>query len=502
MHGPHGVRIRVFEVIRVSLRLGGGDMTEDKKTGRGQKRRGKKTASRRSSEREATYPSGVHALMAIGAATEQAIKHVWKTVEGQSLFEATAEGDLKKLAGALAESWDDEHAAFVVTLYAQAFSTGTRVNITSLCRWVLSHPNDPDAVQECMTVKPPEGIDVIRVLSRAGSQKLVFLATWRLAQRQVVLKQVIGPPEARAAIMQREALSHPLSLEHPNIIETHFLTNTEGEPFLVEERLPHLLNDEWRSSGVHEAANLLRDIADALNYLHGRLDLVHGDVKPDNIGQRGEDYILLDFGICRPATAFTADTSATGSLRTRAPELLMAEGYIEPEKVDVWALGATVFNAIAGRYPLFDMGEKPPRVSHLKERGDFETLLCQRVENEWSERVSLDAVDPPVDHVLRDLLGRALHRKPAERVSAGELLETVELELAPHVRARTDTGRFSPLDELRQLVAFLPEARILGLMPATRTESLKARLRDLAKIKGLPAEEREQIGKLSQRLGG
>ena len=53
-----------------------------------------------------------------------------------------------------------------------------------------------------------------------------------------------------------------------------------------------------------------------------QLGLVHGDIKPDNIGKKEGRFVLLDFGICRSAEKFTADTTATGSLRTRAPELL------------------------------------------------------------------------------------------------------------------------------------------------------------------------------------
>ena len=91
---------------------------------------------------------------------------------------------------------------------------------------------------------------------------------------------------------------------HPNIIETHCLTNNQGEKFLAEELLPIVLNDDWTSSGVQEAANLLYDISSALNYIHEELKLVHGDIKPDNIGNKDGRYILLDFGICRSIKSF------------------------------------------------------------------------------------------------------------------------------------------------------------------------------------------------------
>lgn len=100
-------------------------------------------------------------------------------------------------------------------------------------------------------------------------------------------------------------------MEHPNITETHLLPNTKGEVYLVEERLPEVLSDAT-SLQLEEASNLLYDIAKALVYLHKTLGLVHGDIKPDNIGKRGGDYVLLDFGICRPADQFTSEVTPTG----------------------------------------------------------------------------------------------------------------------------------------------------------------------------------------------
>src|SRR5262249_33780923 len=152
---------------------------------------------------------------------------------------------------------------------------------------------------------------------------------------------------------------------------------------LVEEKLPSVLDDGWRASGVYESANLLHDVAQALSYLHEELRLVHGDVKPDNIGRRDGLFILLDFGVCRPECKFTTEVKATGSLRTRAPELFLTGKYEQGQanKADVWAIGATVFKAITGRFPFLTTDEEKelPRKSSPKERAEFETLIANRV---------------------------------------------------------------------------------------------------------------------------
>jgi serine/threonine protein kinase len=87
--------------------------------------------------------------------------------------------------------------------------------------------------------------------------------------------------------------------------------------------------------------------------------LVHGDVKLDNIGYYRGHFVLLDFGICRPAGQFATATQ-TGSLRTRAPEVLLNERS-HSALSDVWALGATVFNFLLRGFPLVGTDEYVPK---------------------------------------------------------------------------------------------------------------------------------------------
>lgn len=444
-------------------------------------------------------PSGAHALAAIGPEVEKIVHKYFRDEEQTLLAKAKVKADqtfLKQLAEAFSKGWSHEEAAKVVTAYVETF-TDRSIDESALCRWVLSHPNDARAVCDCMNVEPPPEINIIRVLSRAGSQKLVFLATWKLTQRQVVLKQLRGPSEITSTVLMRELQPHPLSMGHPNIIETHLLKNAKGEPFLVEECLPLLLNDKWRSGGIQEAANLLYDIADALNYLHVTLDLVHGDIKPDNIGKKGENYILLDFGICRHSKAFSYEATATGSLRTRAPELLKNDSYPYPHKVDIWALGATVFNASVGRFPLFDFDESPPRISSPDDRNKYEEMLSYRVEHEWDKRVDLSLVPDPI----RKLLSVALEKDPSRRCSAMDLIKDAEKQLSAFLRKYSHNGRFSPLDELHQLTNYLPDKEILKLMPEAQKQALKGRITKLKDVHGFDKEQKHQADELLSLIG-
>lgn len=392
------------------------------------------------------------------------------------------------------EDWSDNEAAIVLNGLLKRLQENALIDYVALKRWVRAHKDDARAVIDCLEADPPKEITIIRLLSRAGSQKLVFLANWQIEQREVVLKRFIFPENAERLI-SRELQPHPLSMAHPNIIETHLLKNPKGESFLVERRLPVVLDDEWRSKGIEEAANLLRDIGSALDFIQDK-QLVHGDVKPDNIGFEEGRYILLDFGICRSEDVFAEESTPTGSLRTRAPELLLGSQK-HSHASDLWALGATVYNAVTGRFPLFDVGETPPRVSHPPERARFESLLKERIRNEWTTKVNLGIVAEP----LRPILSKILSYTPTERGTANDLVSTCEKELAAFLReSKEGASRFSPTKQLEQLTKYLPQEAILRLMPLSQKHELLSSLQSLKSIKGLSKAQSDSIAELQRRL--
>jgi serine/threonine protein kinase len=286
-------------------------------------------------------------------------------------------------------------------------------------------------------------------------------------------------------------------MEHPNIIETHKLTNEKQEPFLVERYLHALSDAQWRNVGAAESANLLHDIASALSFVHDR-GRVHGDVKPDNIGCEGTRYLLLDFGICRPPDQFT-EADPTGSLRTRAPELLLGSGP-HSEASDVWALGATVFHGIVGRFPLYDPEEPTPKIGDDPEaRSAHERELKRRAASEWPTRVAeaIEQVEPPR---LRKLLRRALSRVPQDRPQARELAADCRSQLAALVRAPEAPGWLGHRDRIAQLHDFLPRSEVLRRLPPRRQDELRDELNQLRTFPDLPIEEVRRVDDLLLRL--
>ena len=361
-------------------------------------------------------------------------------------------------------------------------ATSASTSLSELQRWIRSHPNDADKVIACIQLVPPEGIAIESALSDVGKQKRVFYATWRFSDgpsRPIVLKWVSDPSERNADttedvadVLERELIAHPLSNIHPNIIGTHLLKNRKSESFLVEKRID-VLSNRWRADGIDECANLLYGIAMALSYIHAH-ELVHGDIKPDNIGIDENQYVLLDFGICRREERFKQD-EPTGSLRMRAPELLSGTSK-NNKKSDIWALGATILNASsAGQFPLYK--DSSPTPSDRTERIKVSKRLAERAEKEWEELVS-NELARSVNEPLRSVLNLVLAKNPKDRPNATELVQLCESELAAYIRIQENNSVFSRSREAEMVIRHISRnIDALRLMPRSQKRVIRDILR-------------------------
>jgi eukaryotic-like serine/threonine-protein kinase len=205
-----------------------------------------------------------------------------------------------------------------------------------------------------------------------GGMGVVRRGTQQVLAREVAVKCL------RAGTVDASSLAKVLQealilarLEHPNIVPVYDITLDENQlPRIVMKRV---LGDEWSRFIHDEAAARARasgdpllwhlevfvQICTAVAYAHSR-GIVHLDIKPSNVmlGSFGEVY-LLDWGI-----AMTFDDDAdpriprlascsqiVGTPRYLAPEMLDATGARLGTFSDVYLLGSTLFEIVAGRPP-------------------------------------------------------------------------------------------------------------------------------------------------------
>lgn len=187
---------------------------------------------------------------------------------------------------------------------------------------------------------------------------------------KVVTSELAADPEFRARF-QREARS-AAALHHAHIVGVYDAGVEDGRPYLIMQHIdgPDLamMLREHGAMPPADAVEVVAQIASALDAAHDR-GMVHRDVKPANImvtrAGSGWHAYLTDFGITTQAgdTSLTRAGTAIGTLDYMAPEQLMGNAY--DHRVDVYALGAVLYQALTGHVP-YPRDTDPARIyAHL-----------------------------------------------------------------------------------------------------------------------------------------
>jgi serine/threonine protein phosphatase PrpC len=96
---------------------------------------------------------------------------------------------------------------------------------------------------------------------------------------------------------------------------------------------------------VDRGIELLRTLLTASQYLL-KFNLVHGDIKPDNIIDTGDDFKLVDFG---SMTEIFSISNRAGTPSFLSPERFKGEPI--SEQSEIFAIGVTLYKTFTGIYP-------------------------------------------------------------------------------------------------------------------------------------------------------
>ncbi|HEV3299316.1 MAG TPA: serine/threonine-protein kinase [Planctomycetaceae bacterium] len=296
-----------------------------------------------------------------------------------------------------------------------------------------------DAVQADIieTLLHPEevvpGYEILEWIGRGG-MGVVFRARQKSLDRVVAIKTVpvtqMHDPTALARFEQ-EALA-VARLRHPNIVAAFDFGRHAGRLYFVMELIDGIdVERQVELSGPFSEAvawSLVRQAAAGLSHA-ASAKIIHRDVKPANLLlvdppagfelPHGLKMVkITDFGLAFLArdvdvqTRLTSVNTAIGSPHYLAPEQLGGEGF--DHRVDIYALGATAYQLIAGEPPFYGM--KLPQ------------LVAQKL--------SLDSVDvrarfPHISHESGELIRRMTRRSPVDRIGDyPELLQRIDRLLA------------------------------------------------------------------------
>ena len=184
----------------------------------------------------------------------------------------------------------------------------------------------------------------------AGGSAVVYRARDERLGRDVAIKALrphLAQDPAYLARFSQEA-QRAAQVSHPHIATVLDFNADAAQPYIVMEYVDGQPAHRLALLPIGDAVEYARQAADALAFLHRR-QLVHGDVKPDNLlVDKNGQVKLVDLGIARPTGTAEAGM-VLGSPAYIAPERLQGAPLSPP--ADVYGLGATLFEMLSGRPP-------------------------------------------------------------------------------------------------------------------------------------------------------
>lgn len=261
-----------------------------------------------------------------------------------------------------------------------------------------------------------------------GSAYEAWLAFDEMTYSPVVVKvlrpsHVTDESSRRGLRREVEALA---VVNHPVVVRG-LRHDVDGErPYVVLEHIegPRLSSLIRRYGPLQEQQYLplAIDVAAALHFLR-RTGWTHLDIKPSNIIM-GSPARLIDLSVARTAETARRLTAKIGTDAYMSPEQCDPGGAHAPSyESDVWGLGATLFEAVAG-HRAFDDGDRdaPALAERFPQVATSPRDLPAGTPPEVV-KVILAALDPdpdgrPVPHEIVDALGPVLERQPRGSLAA------------------------------------------------------------------------------------
>merc|ERR1711993_225295 len=249
------------------------------------------------------------------------------------------------------------------------------------------------------------------------------------------------PTHSRARVFKEIDLFHHCQ-GHPNIIQLiEYFEETERFYLIFEkvsggQLLDHIQTRKFFTE--QEAANIIRDVASALEFLHSK-GIAHRDLKPENVlciwSDRLTPVKLCDFDLGSGIKFHSGGSSDTtpllltpvGSAEFMAPEIVEAfiedteEDFKYDKRCDLWSLGVMMYILLSG-YPPFSgsCGEN----CGWAEGGDCQYCQLNLFHNIQRGRFHFPKKDwARISSNAKDLINKLLVKSAKDRLSARDVLQ-------------------------------------------------------------------------------
>ena len=248
----------------------------------------------------------------------------------------------------------------------------------------------------------------------------VYRAFDRETGTEVAVKRLLDVRHAARFEIEARLLA---SLSHPRVVKVLDHSSDDQGLYIVMDLVHGVdLGATLKRSGdpgltLGDSIEYVRHGCEALSYVHSQ-QIVHRDVKPQNMILSEDGVILVDFGVARALGAEEDQgTIAVGTPRFMAPEVF-AGGTVSAAS-DIFSLAATLWTLLVGTPPRYGDVMKldklapglPPELQAAL-AGGLEMLPEQRIQ---SAAAFAEAVGVPLTgdrgHSLAQSLGRPTTRR-------------------------------------------------------------------------------------------
>ncbi len=308
----------------------------------------------------------------------------------------------------------------------------------------------------------------------------VYQAWQHEQQRTVMITTFLIPEEfsqqARERFLARfmQESAKLIKLRHPNIAPCYDFGEDSGYPYLVfpfirGSSLVNLLREQMRFN-PERTLDILIQVAAALDYAHSH-GIAHGSLSPATIlmdEQHAVQVTRLGFVGLLEMRGIQEKSQSYANRFSIAGTPLGSPAYVAPEwaearpvdfRMDIYALGATLFELLSGEIPFASTGPLVAEKRHAL--------------------ASLHALNPEVPAALDPVVQQALERDPARRFqSAGDMARAFEWVLEA-------TEEAVPIAPTTPLFSVMPPGKQRnGVKPPSST-FVQERRRVLAMIAGV-----------------
>ena len=220
-----------------------------------------------------------------------------------------------------------------------------------------SRPDISNRITRKMRIEEPPNIPFLRFegIAGRGGMAVVWRAWHKELARTVAAKAMnrdfaMTGQDVRQFMQEVRTMTN---LHHPGIVRGYGSDCVQGRYFFIMDFVDgytfgSLLNRKTRLS-EDDALIIAESVADAMSYAWHTGQIVHCDLKPDNIMvDRDGTVKVTDLGLCQ----------TTHAAVSQSDEVIGTPAYISPEQIygvdkldcraDIYSLGATLYHLVTG----------------------------------------------------------------------------------------------------------------------------------------------------------